>query len=68
MYKVLVMAEQSKLSWTDHFFHVGLHYYAGIVESSEELMESHKLQLIISCYSCMTILPLLKMQCFKNTW
>ena len=41
-YEVLVMAEQSKPSWADHLFPVGLHYYAGVVESAEELMERNK--------------------------
>ena len=42
MYEVLVMAEQSKPSWADHLSPIGLHYYAGVVENVEELMERHK--------------------------
>ena len=40
MYEDSVMAEHP--SWADHLFPVGLHYYAGVVENAEELMERHK--------------------------
>ena len=37
-----VMDEQSRPSWTDHLSPVGLHYFAGVVENAEDLIERHK--------------------------
>ena len=36
------MSGQSKPLWASHLHPVGLHYYAGIVDSAEELIEKHK--------------------------
>ena len=46
MYEVLsvmdVQDEQLRPSWADHLSPVGLHYYAGVVENAEDLIERHK--------------------------
>ena len=34
----------SKPSWASNLHPVGLHYYAGIVDNAEELMEEHKVE------------------------
>ena len=36
------MSGQCKPSWASNLHPVGLHYYAGIVDNAEELMEEHK--------------------------
>ncbi len=36
------MSGQPKPLWASDLHPVGLHYYAGVVESAEELLEKHK--------------------------
>ena len=36
---------QSKPVWATSFHPVGLHYYAGVVDNAEELLESHKVSM-----------------------
>ena len=35
-------SQQSKPVWATNLHPVGLHYYAGVVDNAEELLESHK--------------------------
>ena len=35
-------SQQSKAIWAINLHPVGLHYYAGVVDNAEELLESHK--------------------------
>ena len=37
------MAEAPKPTWASDLSTVGIHYYAGIVENAEEVLEKHKL-------------------------
>ena len=37
------MSGQSKPLWASNLCSVGLHYYAGIVDNAEELMEEHNM-------------------------
>ena len=48
VYEVSVMAEQLKPSWGDHFFPVGLHYYAGVVENAKKPIERRGTRLQLS--------------------
>lgn len=36
------MAKEPKPSWAGDLFPVGIHYYAGVVENAEQVMERHK--------------------------
>ena len=36
------MSEQSKPTWASTLCPVGLHYYSGVVDDAEELLERHK--------------------------
>ena len=37
------MSQESKPVWATNLHPVGLHYYAGVVDDAEKLLESHKL-------------------------
>ena len=37
------MSGQSKPSWASNLHPVGLHYYAGLVDNAQELLEEHKM-------------------------
>ena len=41
-YEVVAMSGQPKPLWASELHPVGLHYYAGVVESAEDLLEKHK--------------------------
>ena len=41
-YEVVAMSGQPKPLWASELHPVGLHYYAGVVESAENLLEKHK--------------------------
>ena len=41
-YEVVAMSGQPKPLWASELHPIGLHYYAGVVESAEDLLEKHK--------------------------